>query len=123
MLRTLKKLVGIWEPKEGILYRSRNAGYERKLDRAVDIITECFVNGMWQPCSFMLKKNKYHVFIDKKTHFVIEKKYVKVEKKKRDRAGVTEVWFRNGVHYGVLILEIHYRLIVKDPSKIVYVKE
>jgi hypothetical protein len=71
----------------------------------------------------MLKKNKYHVFIDRKTHFVIEKKYVKVEKKKRDRAGVTEVWFRNGVHYGVLILEIHYRLIVKDPSKIVYIKE
>ena len=123
MLRFLKKLVGIWEPKEGVLYKSKNAGYERGLDRIVDIIVECFVNGRWRPCSFMLKKGKYHVFLGKKTHFVIEKKYVKVEKRKRDSAGVAEVWFRDGTHYGVSVLEIRYRLIVKDPSKIVYIKE
>jgi len=123
MLRFLKKLVGIWEPKEGVLYTSKDAGYERRLNRVVSIITECFVNGTWQPCSFMLKKDKYHVFLGKKTHFVIEKKYVKVEKRKRDPVGVSEVWFKNGVHYGVPVLEIHYRLMVKDPSKIVDIKE
>jgi len=123
MLRTLKRLVGKWEPKEGVLYTSKNVGYERRLQRAVDIITECFINGAWQRCRFMLKKGKYHVFLDKKTHFVIEKKYVKVEKRKRDGRGVTEVWFRNGAHYGVPVLEIRYRLTVKDPSKILYIKE
>jgi hypothetical protein len=119
MLRTLKKLIGIWEPKEGVLYTSKDMGYERRLDRAVVIITECFVNDAWKPCSFMLKKGNYHVFLDKKTHFIIEKKYVKVEKRKKDGAGVTEVWFRNGIHYGVPVLEIYYRLTVKDPSKII----
>jgi hypothetical protein len=123
MLRTLKKLVGIWEPKEGVLYTSKDAGYERRLDRIVDIITECFVNGKWQPCSFMLKKGKYHVFLDKKTHFVIEKKYVKVEKKKIDGQGVAQVWLGNHTYRDILFLEIHYRLMVKDPSKIVYIKE
>ena len=123
MLRTLKRLVGKWEPREGVLYTSKNVGYERRLQRAVDIITECFINGTWQRCRFMLKEDKYHVFLDKKIHFVIEKKYVKVEKRKRDGHGVAEVWFRNGAHYGVPVLEIHYRLTVKDPSKIVYVKE
>ena len=123
MLRTLKKLVGIWEPKEGVLYTSKNVGYERRLDRAVNIITECYVNDTWYRCSFVLKKGEYHVFLNKKTHFVIEKKYVKVEKKKRDGHGVAEVWFSNGVHYGVPVLEIYYRLTIKDPSKIVYIKE
>jgi len=123
MLRTLKRLVGKWEPREGVLYTSKDAGYERRLQRAVDIITECFINGTWQRCRFMLKKGKYHVFLDKKIHFVIEKKYVKVEKRKRDGQGVTEVWFRNGAHYGVPVLEIRYRLTVKDPSKILYIKE
>jgi len=123
MLRTLKRLIGIWEPREGVLYTSKNVGYERRLQRAVDIITECFVDSTWQRCSFMLKKGKYRVFLDKKIHFVIEKKYVKVEKRKRDGAGVTEVWFRNGAHYGVPVLEIRYRLTVKDPSKIVFIKE
>jgi len=122
-LRFLKKLVGIWEPKEGVLYRSKNAGYERRLDRIVDIITECFINGTWQPCSFMLKKGKYHVFLGKKTHFVIEKKYVKVEKRKRDGYGVAQVWFGNHAYRDILALEIRYRLIVKDSSKIVYIKE
>jgi len=123
MLRTLKKLVGKWEPREGVLYTSKNVGYERRLQRAVDIITECFVDSTWQRCRFMLKKSKYHVFLDKKIHFVIEKKYVKVEKRKRDGHGVTEVWFRNGIHYGVPVLEIRYQLTVNDPSKIVYIKE
>jgi len=122
MLRTLKRLVGKWEPREGVLYTSKDAGYERRLQRAVDIITECFINGTWQRCRFMLKKGKYHVFLDKKMHFVIEKKYVKVEKRKRE-GGVAEVWFRNGAHYGVPVLEIRYRLTVKDPSKILYIKE
>jgi hypothetical protein len=47
---------------------------------------------------------------------VIEKKYVKVRKVKRE-GGVTEVWFSNGIHYGVPVLEIRYRLKVKDSSK------
>jgi len=121
MLRILKRLVGIWEPKEGVLYTNKNVGYERKLKRSVNIITECFVNGTWQRCSFMLKKGKYYVSMGKK-RFVIEKKYVEVKKVKKEE-GVADVWFSNDIHYGVPVLDIHYRLTVKDPSKIVYVKE
>ncbi|WP_148206481.1 hypothetical protein [Saccharolobus islandicus] len=113
----MKKLFGKWEPKEGVLYRSKSAGYERRLGYSVDIITECYINGSWAPCSFMLKKGEYHIFLSKNKRLVIEKKYVKVRKVKIE-SGVGEVWLRNGAHFGAPILEIHYQLTVLDSSKL-----
>ncbi|MQL56233.1 hypothetical protein [Acidianus ambivalens] len=117
MFRTLKRLIGIWEPREGVVYKSKDAGYERKFQSCVKIITECFIDGSWQECSFILKKGKYYVFVPKfKKQFVIEKKYVKVKKTKRV-TGWSEAMLSDGTLGDAKNLEIRYRLMVKDPSK------
>jgi len=66
MLRILKKLVGIWEPKEGVIYRPkfREPHTARIIPRMeyVSIYVEYSLDGVnWQPCTFSLKKGVYEI--------------------------------------------------------------
>ena len=126
MLRALKKLFGLWEPREGVIYRNKyyinNVLYIRGKNTL--IFVECSIDGnTWQPCTFKLEKGVYEVHIkDDPLHyktveeFKIHKKYVKVKKEKK----WYEVYEQPDAGE---VTEIHYRLYVKDPSKIIYIKK
>ena len=61
MLRTLKKLIGKWEPKEGVIYHDRHIGPSTAYIRGKNtvIIVECNIEGKIYPCSFKLEKGVY----------------------------------------------------------------
>jgi len=125
MLRTLKKLVGKWEPKEGVIYRHRfigqNTAHIIPGAKYVSIYVEFSLDGVnWQPCTFSLKKRVYEIHAKDKYNrtteiLLVEKKIVKAKKTKKSymasEFGVTAPF-----------TDIYYRLLVKDPSKITYLK-
>jgi len=126
MLRTLKKLVGIWEPKEGVIYRPKFIGPHTAHIipgmEYVSIYVEYSLDGVnWQPCTFSLKNGVYEIhakdypYGHTKEILLVDKKYVKAEKIKKSYT-VSE-W-----HAIATQTEIHYRLLIKDPSKIRYLK-
>jgi hypothetical protein len=125
MLRTLKKLVGIWEPKEGVIYRQKSIGPNTSHiipgEKYVDIFVEYSLDGVnWRPCTFMLKNGVYEIhdkpYYGRTTEILlVEKKYVKAKKIKK-RYEVSE-WGATAWE-----TEIYYRLLIKDPSKITYLK-
>jgi hypothetical protein len=121
MLRFLKKLVGIWEPKEGVIYRQKSIGPHTSHiipgEEYVTIFVEYSLDGVhWRPCTFRLKKGVYEIH-DKPNYgrttkiLLVEKKYVKAKKIKK-RYEVSE-WYAKAWE-----TEIYYRLLIKDPSKI-----
>jgi hypothetical protein len=129
MLRTLKKLVGIWEPKEGVIYRQKfigpHASHVIPGEKYVAIYVEYSLDGVnWRPCTFSLKKGVYEIHAkDDQWHyrtteiFLIEKKFVKAKKiKKKDIVRETSA---DGT---ATFIDIYYRLLIKDPSKIRYLK-
>ncbi len=65
MLRTLKKLVGIWEPKEGVIYRPKIGELPLRVipgEKYVAIYVEYSLDGVnWRPCTFMLKNGVYEI--------------------------------------------------------------
>ena len=127
MLRAIKRLFGLWEPREGVIYRKKayinHPAYIRGKNTTIHV--ECSVDGgkTWQPCTFKLEKGIYEVHIKDDPYwyrtveiFKIQKKYVKVKKEKK--------WFAvyRQPDAGE-VTQIFYRLLVKDPSKIVYIKK
>lgn len=126
MLRILKKLVGIWEPKEGVIYRRKFIGPHTAHIipgmEYVSICTEYSLDGVnWQPCTFSLKKGVYEIHAKDKTYrtteiLLVEKKYVKAEKIKKKYIG------GESFDWTATFIDIHYRLLIKDPSKIRYLK-
>ena len=120
MLRSLKRLFGIWEPKEGVWY-------EEKYFSNTFINTECSLDGQrWFGCKFRLINGVYEVYMTtydiegkrivnkKRLHFKIKKEYVEVKRIKQGAVGcgadkITR-WVKGKV----------YELLVKDPSKIEY---
>ena len=128
MLRTLKKLVGKWEPREGVIYRQRSIGPKSSHiipgEKYVSIYVEFSLDGVnWQPCTFSLKNGTYEIHAKDKYNrttevLLVEKKFVKAKKiKKKDIGGETST---DGT---ATFIDIYYRLLVKDPSKIVFVRE
>ena len=128
MLRTLKKLVGIWEPKEGVIYRQKfigpHASHVIPGEKYVAIYVEYSLDGVnWRPCTFSLKKGVYEIHAkDDQWHYrttavlLVEKKFVKAKKiKKKDMVADSFDWTAP-------LTEIYYRLLIKDPSKIRYLK-
>jgi hypothetical protein len=126
MLRTLKKLVGIWEPKEGVIYRPRSIGPHSSIiipgQTYVTICVEYSLDGVnWQPCTFSLKNGVYEIHAKDKYNrtteiLLVEKKYVKARKiKKKSIGGMSFDWTAT-------FIDICYRLLIKDPSKIRYLK-
>jgi hypothetical protein len=127
MLRTLKKLVGIWEPKEGVIYRQKfigtRSGHMIPGEKCVAIYVEYSLDGVnWRPCTFSLKKGVYEIHAkDDQWHyrtteiFLVEKKFVKAKKIKKSYMATDG--------YGTALeIDIYYRLLIKDPSKIRYLK-
>jgi len=126
MLRILKKLVGIWEPKEGVIYRPRSIGpYSMHVIHGAEYVSinvEYSLDGVnWRPCTFSLKKGVYEIHAKDypygrtKEILFVEKKYVKAKKIKKSYT-VSE-WYATATE-----TEIRYRLLIKDPSKIRYLK-
>ena len=127
MLRILKKLVGIWEPKEGVIYRQKfigqNTAHIIPGEEYVSIYVEYSLNGVnWQPCTFSLKNGVYEIHAKDKYNrtteiLLVEKKFVKAKKiKKKDIGGETSA---DGT---ATFIDIYYRLLIKDPSKITFLK-
>jgi len=122
MLRTLKKLVGKWEPKEGVIYRHRfigqNTAHIIPGAKYVSIYVEFSLDGVnWQPCTFSLKNGIYEIHAKDKYNrttevLLVEKKFVKAKKIKKSYT-VTE-WYATALE-----TDIYYRLLIKDPSKII----
>jgi hypothetical protein len=126
MLRNLKKLVGKWEPKEGIIYRERSIGpYSLHVipgAKYVSIHVEYSLDGVnWRSCTFSLKKVVYEIHAKDypygrtKEILLVEKKFVKAKKIKKSYT-VSEFYAT------ALETDIYYRLLIKDPSKITYLK-
>jgi len=119
MLRTLKKLVGIWEPKEGVIYRDRHIGPSTAYIRGKNtvIIVECDIDGKIYPCSFKLEKGVYEIHVKDMWGgrtvkiYHIKKEFVKAKKSKK-RYVVYEQPDAGEV------TEIHYNLIIKDSTKL-----
>ena len=127
MLRTLKRLIGIWVPKEGVIYRQKfigqNTAHIIPGEEYVSIYVEYSLNGVnWQPCTFSLKKGVYEIHAKDKYNrtteiLLVEKKFVKAKKiKKKDIGGETSA---DGT---ATFIDIYYRLLIKDPSKITFLK-
>ena len=125
LIRRIKNLFGLWEPREGIIYRSK---YKRgrKPDEVVQVEVMCSLDGKnWSNCTFKLEKGVYEIHLKTeygKTVKVIrvEKKYVSVKKKKSRKRTYWEQ--PSGARrYGPMCTCIRYRLLVKDRSKIVEV--
>ena len=125
MLRTLKKLVGKWEPKEGVIYKHRSiepkSSHIIPGEKYVSIYVEYSLDGVnWQPCTFSLKNGMYEIHAKDKYNrttevLLVEKKFVKAKKIKKSYT-VSE-WYATA-----LKTDIYYRLLIKDPSKILYIK-
>ena len=119
MLRTLKKLVGKWEPKEGVIYRDRHFGPSTAYIRGKNtvIIVECDVDGRIYPCSFKLEKGVYEIHVKNVWggHTVkiyhIKKEFVKVKKTKKRYAVYRQPDAGE-------VTEIRYNLIIKDSTKL-----
>ena len=129
MFRTLLNWLGLWRPREGIWYESKTFRHH-----FVDV--KCSIDGKeWHYCKFRLVNGVYEVHIvkyeserhptdpDKRRYgrlirkeivFKIPKEYVEVKKKKTTAIGVRPDKITE------LIKGIEYTLLVKDPSKIVY---
>jgi hypothetical protein len=125
MLRFLKKLVGIWEPKEGVIYRPKVGELPLRVipgAEYVQIYVQYSLDGVhWRPCTFRLKKGVYEIHAKDsyygrtKKILLVEKKYVKAKKIKKTQKvydGYSTAWWT----------DIYYRLLIKDPSKIRYLK-
>ena len=125
MLRTLKRLAGKWEPKEGVIYRHRSIGPKSSHiipgEKYVSIYVEYSLDGVnWQPCTFSLKNGIYEIHAKDKYNrttevLLVEKKFVKAKKIKKSYT-VSE-WYATALE-----TDIYYRLLIKDPSKIRYLK-
>jgi len=125
MLRTLKKLVGKWEPKEGVIYRHRfigqNTAHIIPGAKYVSIYVEFSLDGVnWQPCTFSLKNGMYEIHAKDKYNrmtevLLVEKKFVKAKKIKKKSMG-------SEIDWTATFTDIYYRLLVKDPSKIRYLE-
>jgi len=127
MLRTLKKLIGKWEPREGVIYRQKFIGQDTAHvipgEKYVSIYVEFSLDGVnWQPCTFSLKNGVYEIHAKDKYNrtteiLLVEKKFVKAKKiKKKDIGGETSA---DGT---ATFIDIYYRLLIKDPSKITFLK-
>jgi len=126
MLRILKKLVGIWEPKEGVIYRRKFIGpHTAHIIPGMEYVSiwpEYSLDGVnWQPCTFSLKKGVYEIHAKDETYrtteiLLVEKKYVKAEKIKKKYIG------GESFDWTATFIDIYYRLLIKDPSKIRYLK-
>ena len=102
MLRTLKKLVGKWEPREGVIYRQRSIGPKSSHiipgEKYVSIYVEYSLDGVnWQPCTFSLKNGVYEIHAKDKYNrttevLLVEKKFVKAEKIKKKSMGSEIDW-------------------------------
>ena len=123
MLRILKRLVGKWEPKEGLIYRRKfigpNASHVVHGAKYVSIYVEYSLDGVnWQPCTFSLKNGMYEIHAKDypygraKEILLVEKKFV-IAKKIKKSYTVTE-WYATALE-----TDIYYRLLIKDPSKII----
>jgi len=125
MLRTLKRLVGKWEPREGVIYKHRSIGPKNSHiipgEKYVSIYVEYSLDGVnWQPCTFSLKNGMYEIHAKDKYNrttevLLVEKKFVKAKKIKKSYT-VSE-WYATALE-----TDIYYRLLIKDPSKIRYLK-
>jgi hypothetical protein len=126
MLRTLKRLIGIWEPREGVIYRPKDIGpYSLHVihgAKYVSIHVEFSLDGVnWQPCTFSLKNGVYEIHAKDypygrtKEVLLVEKQFVKAKKIKKSYT-VSE-W-----HATALKTDIYYRLLIKDSSKITFLK-
>ena len=124
MLRTLKRLVGKWEPKEGVIYRQKfigpNASHVVHGAKYVSIYVEYSLDSVnWQPCTFRLKNGMYEIHAKdgygRTKVLLVEKKFVKAKKTKKSYT-VSE-WYATALE-----TDIYYRLLIKDPSKITYLK-
>jgi len=125
MLRILKRLVGKWEPKEGVIYKHRSIGLKSSHiipgEKYVSIYVEYSLDGVnWQPCTFSLKNGMYEIHAKDKYNrttevLLVEKKFVKAKKIKKSYT-VSE-WYATALE-----TDIYYRLLIKDPSKIRYLK-
>jgi hypothetical protein len=125
MLRFLKRLVGIWEPKEGVIYREKfirpNTANIISGAKYVSIYVEFSLDGVnWRPCTFRLNDRFYEIHAKGKHNrtteiLLVEKKFVKAKKIKKSYR-VSE-W-----HVAILKTDIYYRLLIKDPSKIIYLR-
>jgi len=125
MLRILKRLVGKWEPKEGVIYKHRSIGPKSSHiipgEKYVSIYVEYSLDGVnWQPCTFSLKNGMYEIHAKDKYNrttevLLVEKKFVKAKKIKKSYT-VSE-WYATALE-----TDIYYRLLIKDPSKIRYLK-
>jgi len=125
MLRTLKRLVGKWEPREGVIYKHRSIGPKSSHiipgEKYVSIYVEYSLDGVnWQPCTFSLKNGMYEIHAKDKYNrttevLLVEKKFVKAKKIKKSYT-VSE-WYATALE-----TDIYYRLLIKDPSKIRYLK-
>ena len=140
--RKLLNWLGLWRPREGIWYESKT--FRRHF---VDV--ECSIDGKeWHRCKFRLVNGVYEVQITKyefEKHpvdpdppiityeelkrrygnlirkdivFKIPKEYVDV--KKRKASGVAVIYPEKR---SILIKGIKYTLLVKDPSKIIYLQK
>ena len=126
MLRTLKRLVGIWEPREDTIYRPKDIGpYSLHVingAKYLSIYVEYSLDNVnWKPCTFSLKNGIYEIhakdypYGNTKEILLVEKQFVKAKKIKKSYT-VTEL------HVTALKTDIYYRLLIKDPSKIRYLK-
>ncbi|MEJ2781788.1 hypothetical protein WIW89_13130 [Stygiolobus sp. CP850M] len=119
MLRTLKKLIGKWEPKEGVIYHDRHIGPSTAYIRGKNtvIIVECNIEGKIYPCSFKLEKGVYEIHIKNIWRgrtvkiYHIKKEFVKATKSKK-----RYVVYRQPDAGEVT--EIRYNLIIKDSTKL-----
>ena len=126
MLRTLKRLVGKWEPREGMIYRHRSIGPKSSHiipgEKYVSIYVEYSLDGVnWQPCTFSLKNGMYEIHAKDKYNrtteiLLVEKKFVKAKKIKKKYIG------SESFDWTSTFIDIYYRLLIKDPSKIRYLK-
>jgi hypothetical protein len=119
MLRTLKKLIGKWEPREGVIYHDKHIGPNTAYIRGKNtvIIVECNINGKIYPCSFKLEKEVYEIHIKDMWRgrtvkiYHIKKEFVKATKSKK-----RYVVYRQPDAGEVT--EIRYNLIIKDSTKL-----
>ena len=125
MLRFFKRLVGIWEPKEGVIYREKiirpNTAQTIPYAKYVSIYVEFSLDGVnWLPCTFRLNDRFYEIHAKGKHNrttqiLLVEKKFVKAKKTKKS-------YKVPGWPATTLKTDIYYRLLIKDPSKIIYLK-
>ncbi len=125
MLRTLKKLVGIWEPKEGVIYRPKIGELPLRVipgEKYVAIYVEYSLDGVnWRPCTFMLKNGVYEIHAKDypygrtKEILLVEKQFIKAKKIKKS-------YTVSDGYASALETDIYYRLLIKDLSKIRYLK-